>query len=164
MLIPSKIVLHCSATEDSGTKSWGAIRAYHLGKGWSDIGYHYGIEQVGEHIELLRGRPYWQRGAHCKADNRNFDSLGLCVVGNFDDKPPSPTIYAATLWALRCLCYAFWISPSDVYGHREFEKNKTCPGKMWDLDKLRDDIRQSVPEPDDTDAGFIIGVTNERTI
>ena len=157
MLVPSKIVLHCSATEDSESKSWGAIKQYHTNvRGWLDIGYHYGIERVNGGIYLLRGRPYWKRGAHCKAENRNFDSLGVCVVGKFDDKPPESDVYQATLDVLKHLCFTFWVKPDDVYGHREFEKHKTCPGKMWDLDKLRDDLRRVVPELD-IDAGLLIG-------
>lgn len=149
MLVPNKIVLHCSATEDSESKSWEAIRRYHTGvKGWSDIGYHYGLEIVGDEIKWYRGRPYWKRGAHCKAANRNFDSLGVCVVGKFDEAPPNREIYSATIKLLSWLCMAFWISADDVYGHREFEQHKTCPGKMWDLDRVRDDIRVISPKPD----------------
>ena len=157
MLYPNKIVLHCSATKDTPAKSWEAIRRYHMEeKGWNDIGYHYGIEIVGNDIMVYRGRPWWIKGSHCVADGRNHDSLGVCVVGKFDDEPPSHEIYTATLGVLRVLCGVFWIDPSDVYGHREFEDMKTCPGKRWDLGLLRDDLRRVVP-PAEEGAGAKIG-------
>ena len=141
MLVPSKIILHCSATNDTDSLSWEAIRRYHVDRrGWKDIGYHYGIEYVDGGVHLLRGRPWFEKGAHCKAAGRNFDSLGVCTVGKFETPPPAD-IYQATVRVLSTLCYTFWVSPDDVYGHREFEKYKTCPGAGWDLDKLRADIR-----------------------
>ena len=157
MLVPNKIILHCSATKDTESVSWEAIKRYHTqNKGWRDIGYHYGIERVGDRIQLLRGRPWWERGAHCRAANRNFDSLGLCVVGEYDSNPPPPEIYDATVRALTMMCSLFWIKAEDVYGHREFESHKTCPGSKWDLDKLRADIAQIVPPLDDVE-GMKIG-------
>ena len=150
MLLPNKIVIHCSATEDTPAKSWEAIRRYHTEeRGWSDIGYHYGIEMVDDDIMVYRGRPWWEKGAHCKAGGRNHDSLGICVVGKYDDEPPSPQIYTATLDVLKVLCMAFWIRATNVYGHREFEDMKTCPGLKWDLDALRNDLIGMVPSPDE---------------
>lgn len=157
MLLPNKIIVHCSATPDTKALSWEAIRQYHTQqRGWRDIGYHYGIERVDDDIRFLRGRPWWERGAHCRADNRNFDSLGLCVVGEYDEEPPPPEIYDATVKVLVMLCSIFWIKAEDVYGHREFEKHKTCPGMKWDLDQLRRDIGSVVPHPDDK-SGMKIG-------
>lgn len=157
MLLPTKIILHCSATEDTEAKSWDAIRRYHMAeRGWADIGYHYGIEVVGSDIMVYRGRPWWEKGAHCRADGRNHDSLGVCVVGKFDDEPPNPEIYNATLKVLRTICGLLWIDPDDVYGHREFESSKTCPGRAWDLDLLREDLRRVTP-PADERAGAKIG-------
>ncbi len=141
MLLPTKIILHCSATRDTDAKSWEAIRKYHMNElGWDDIGYHYGLENVDGHIMCYRGRPWWDKGAHCKAEGRNHDSLGVCVVGKFDDEPPTPAVYRATLDVLKTLCAVFWIEAKNVYGHREFEDNKTCPGLQWDMDKTRLDL------------------------
>ena len=141
LLIPKKIILHCSATEDTESKSWDAIRRYHIEtNGWSDIGYHYGIERYLGNISYQRGRLPNVMGAHCRAAGRNRDSLGVCVVGKFDDRPPADDILIATYKLLSYLCFVFSIAPKDVYGHREFEDGKTCPGLKWDLDETRDNV------------------------
>ncbi len=89
MLKPEYIVIHHSLTKDGIVADWEAIRKYHREvNGWSDIGYHYGIERVGRRILLQVGRPESEFGAHTKEMHMNSKSLGICVVGNFDQAPP----------------------------------------------------------------------------
>lgn len=160
MLLPSKIIVHCSATEDGPSKSWDAIRRYHVeDRGWNDIGYHYGIEIVDGDIMVYRGRPWWEKGAHCRAAGRNHDSIGVCVVGKFDDEPPSSEIYNATLKTLKILCAVFQIKPDRVYGHSEFELGKTCPGRKWDMSKLRRDLHADMRDAEEQQ-GMKIGETS----
>ncbi len=141
-MIPQYIILHCSATEDSGTASWEAIRDFHVDiRGWRDIGYHYGIEEFDDDLVLLRGRRPFDMGAHCRAGGRNRDSVGLCVVGEFDIEPPDEKKYLATVAVLTSLCFTLGIHPDNIKGHREYEEHKTCPGLMWDLDKTRQDVK-----------------------
>ena len=140
-LVPRRIILHCSATRDSKTYSWDDIRDYHINhNGWVDCGYHYGIEEFDNDILVMRGRPPWEVGAHCRAGGRNYDSLGVCVVGDYDEEPPDLRKYTITVEFLASLCTAFHILPEHVHGHREFESAKTCPGLRWNLDQLREDV------------------------
>ena len=146
-MIPDKIILHCSATPDGASYSWDAIRRYHVEeRGWDDIGYHYGLEWYDDELIIMRGRKPWVMGAHCKAAGRNRDSLGVCVVGEFDSEPPADDVYKAAIQLLTVLCWTFHIPPDSVYGHREFESGKTCPGLKWDLEGVRDDIARLLPE------------------
>lgn len=142
---PDFIIIHHSLTKDSGTVSWGSIRNYHTGpNGWSDIGYHFGVElvQSGQsggyalnEYEILLGRMPDQIGAHCLGKNSN--SVGVCVVGNFDEGPVPPRQWAKALQLVRWLRRQYEIPVERVLGHREAAPNRTCPGKNFDMDRFR---------------------------
>jgi N-acetylmuramoyl-L-alanine amidase len=136
-------------TKDSGTKSWDAIRKYHIETmKMNDIGYHKGIEDVGGIIQVLTGRADTTSGAHTKELGMNSKSIGICVVGNYDIIPP-PLEY---LEILKKICYAYMINYSiptkNILGHREvglmagfdWKKGqfKTCPGRLFDMVAFRD--------------------------
>ena len=137
---PTRIILHCSDTKDSGTVSWGAIRKYHKEvKGWKDIGYHIGLEKIDDYYEILLGRMLNEQGAHC--EGHNIDSIGICFVGQFDDTPPPDMQWLTGVRLVDWLLSIFNLTHNDVYGHREFNPNKSCPGKMFDLDKFRSQLK-----------------------
>lgn len=163
---PTHIILHCSATLDGHNVSWNAIRRYHASwkcegmaitaeaakeigrqgipveKPWSDIGYHFGIEQIGEGYEILMGRMPNEQGAHCHAGGMNRCSLGICFVGAFDRTPPPKSQWQLGLKLVRALMDIYEIPPAFVYGHREIAPWKTCPGLMFSLDRFRRDLQK----------------------
>lgn len=132
---PNKIIIHHSLTKDSRTVSWSAIRKFHKANKFDDIGYHFGIENVRGHTEILFGRFPNVKGAHCRGYNTN--SIGICVVGNFDKKQPSKEKWEALKKLIFHLLEIYPIY--QVVGHGEFNPLKSCPGKMFDMDKLRDE-------------------------
>lgn len=131
-----EIIIHHSATKDSGTVSWDAIRRYHMeDRGWSDIGYHYGIELVGSVYTVMVGRPEHIAGAHTVG--RNAQSLGFCFVGDYDkESPPRPMLEGAAAAVLLPWCRRYNIHPERIRPHSEFA-NKTCPGRLFPMDELR---------------------------
>lgn len=143
---PARIIIHHSLTKDSGTVSWSAIRRYHVvKKGWRDIGYHSGIELVGNDFECFYGRPTTQNGAHTKG--ANVDSLGFCFVGNFDDAPPSnELLYVAVRRVLMPWMVAYHIPLCNVQPHHAFVEGRSCPGKMFDMGKLAVVLLSELPE------------------
>ena len=150
---PEYIIVHCSAGPDRVTRDWPAIRDYHVRvRGWSDIGYHYGVERVGDGFEVVRGRPVFRSGAHCVEQHMNSRSIGICMVGGdpaegFGDKCPLPAgQYRVTVNLAAELCVEYGIKAANVRGHREFNPGKTCPGVGVDLDKLRRDVALKVVE------------------
>lgn len=133
----STIILHHSLTKDTNTVSWGAIRNYHVNNcKWSDIGYHFGIEKMRGQTEIVMGRMPNVRGAHVKG--HNTDSLGICFVGNFDVAPPPYELWLKGVRLVRYLVKVFGVK--EVKGHTEFNSRKSCPGKMFDLDKFRYEV------------------------
>ena len=71
----TKLIVHHSASPRHFTVE--DVREWHLAKGWSDIGYHWVIEEDGS-IQL--GRNAGRIGAHCR--KHNATSVGVCVMGN----------------------------------------------------------------------------------
>ena len=133
---PSIIVVHHSLTKDSQTVSIGPIRDYHTKvNGWTDIGYHFIIENMRGHIEIVCGRMPDRQGAHCKGYNKR--SIGICFVGNFDSISPSNKIWNAGIKLVKFLMRQYNIK--NIVGHHELNPSKSCPGKYFDMDKFRKD-------------------------
>lgn len=143
-MIPEEIILHHSATKDSGTVSWNAIRRYHMNEcAWTDIGYHWGIEYITDpgspqgSYEILMGRMSDAIGAHTSGENNR--SLGICFVGNFDEAPPPEEQWKQGVKLVVWLCKRYGIHPRMIFGHRTFAP-KTCPGTMFDVEKFKQDV------------------------
>jgi hypothetical protein len=138
-MYPDKIIMHHSLTKDSGTVSWNAIRKYHMGvKGWDDIGYHYGIEVIDGRHEILVGRLMTEQGAHTKGQNGS--SLGICLVGNFDVERPVKEMWDLAVSLVDSLCSILYITSNSVYSHNRYAPDRSCPGKVFNMDRFRDDV------------------------
>jgi len=132
---PTEIIVHHSLTQDSGTVSWGAIRKYHMETmGWSDIGYHAGIELVSsggeDNFEVLLGRRWDIPGAHTVGYNNT--SLGLCFVGNFDVVEPPEEALLLGKKVIELWMKLFGISSSNIHPHSAFS-DKSCPGLLFNF-------------------------------
>ena len=142
MFKPDMIVIHHSATRDSGTVSWDAIRQYHMTKmnpPMRDIGYHAGTELVGKIFVGQMGRALDTPGAHTK--HHNAHSLGFCFVGDYDKAVPDETMLVlAAQFVLAPWCRKFAIPVDRIRPHSEFAA-KTCPGLLFPVEHLRDLVR-----------------------
>jgi hypothetical protein len=131
----SEIIVHHSATKDSGTVSWQAIRRYHIEtNGWSDIGYHFGVELVNEQYEALVGRPLIQAGAHTVGHNEK--SIGICFVGDYDATPLPDAMLLKGAQLIAGLLFVCNLTTDALHKHCEFA-NKTCAGNNFDLQELK---------------------------
>jgi hypothetical protein len=107
-------------------------------------GYHYGLEQVDNKPEQIsggwviqKGRPEEMAGAHCLEQGINFKSLGICVIGNYDNQPPAEE--AMNLLAFLCtdICKRHGLTAAKIYPHNLFATYKSCPGKSFPMPLLQ---------------------------
>ena len=126
---------------------------YYFKYPWHDIGYHFVIEDV-KGIVLRKGRKTHEVGAHAyqKMPSRdktlvsiNRQSIGICVVGNFDNYKMSRTKEDKLIDVINILRVGFDIPLSNVLGHREINGvKKSCPGTNVDMNELRAKIDSSL--------------------
>ena len=124
-----KIIVHCS---DSNFGDVAAIDRWHKEFGWAGCGYHYVITNgvIAKHDDydikqdgiIQKGREWKDIGAHCKGHNR--DSIGICLIGknHFTAKQ-----LLVALPNLLLMLGDLGIGAEGIFGHREFDKNRTCP-------------------------------------
>lgn len=169
------VVLHNSASADGEVRDTDGIIKYHTsyrvdynivskeeferrkkaGLGnkfeepWRAVGYHLLIELVGTEHQVCAGRSMNMKGAHAgygKNTYFNDNFIGLCCIGNFDKKAPSPELWDFTAATVRALKKRYQFGNDMVLGHREtfarfnVPPQKTCPGKLWDMDLFRKEL------------------------
>lgn len=128
------IVIHHVGETDRDVSA-AEIHQWHLANGWAGIGYHYVIRKDGT---IERGRPRATLGAH--AEGFNYRSLGINIVGDFEQATPTPQQIesAAQLVAELCNIYSLIPTPETVVGHKDLMQT-ICPGT--NLYAILQDIR-----------------------
>ncbi len=115
-----KIIFHCTDSDHEHHDNYESIYKWHVEEnGWSDIGYQYIILKSGA---VLNARPINKAGAHCHG--QNDDSIGICLTGKNDF---SEEQFSAARDIARELCHAYGLMNAQIFGHRDFNKGKTCP-------------------------------------
>jgi len=132
------IIIHHSATPTGSASHFDRV---HREKGWDGLGYHFviGNGSMTENGRIEAGERWMDQkdGAHAKPE-WNSRAIGICLVGNFEEKDPSPEQLAALESLCRWLYRRCRIPPENVMGHGETHGNQTlCPGKRLDIQALR---------------------------
>ncbi len=124
------IILHHTLTSRD-TTTFEAVNNYHK-KLWNFesnlgyyIGYHYFITGDGK---VYNGRADWEAGAHCYQENKNYDSIGICLTGNFDTEEPSQAQLDSLEILVSDLMERYSIPKDNLKFHREYASYKSCPG------------------------------------
>lgn len=123
---PKKIVLHHA--EDS-ICTVQQIHSWHLGNGWTGIGYHFFVRKDGT---IYRGRPENAIGAHVSGANTN--TLGICAEGSYMTEIMPTAQLNAIKWLIQYLDNKYGQLP--IYGHREVGSSN-CPGTNYPLAELK---------------------------
>lgn len=123
-LVPRKatslIVIHHTKIPGMTVAS---IHDLHLKNGWAGIGYHKVILPDGS---LAEGRTEPMIGAHALGANR--ESLGIVLVGDFDNDQPSPAQMATLVSLTASLMKKYGLAAAAVVPHRAVTDGTTCPG------------------------------------
>ena len=121
-----KIIIHCSDTKENVFFNSEDIQAWHLQRGFNDIGYHYVILLDGT-VEL--GRDVLLVGAHAYGHNQH--SIGICYIGGLDsDETPKDTRTPLQKEALSKLLKKIkeCFKDVEILGHRDLPNvSKACP-------------------------------------
>ncbi len=99
------LIVHHSAGSNTASDWAAVVRSiwhYHVDvHGWADIGYNWLIDPNGV---LYEGRPDNVKGAHFSGHNSG--TMGVCVLGNFQDADPKVSPSAAAIETLEhLLCW-----------------------------------------------------------
>ncbi len=140
------IVIHHSA---SSKDSPSIMDTYHRQNGMENgLAYHFVIGGSGSRMD--DGEFYigdrWKhqlQGGHVHSAKLNDESIGICLVGNFNDAPPTPKqmqVLADLIIHLMDLCN---LTPDDVYTHVGINPVPTeCPGSKFLVKDLKASLRR----------------------
>lgn len=140
------IVVHHSATDFGSAQKFDRD---HRAQGWDELGYHFVIDNgKGGPDGRVEIGPRWTKqkhGAHAKtADDRyNNFGIGICLVGNFDNGPPTPKQMQALAELIAFLQFQYGIPPGNVIGHRD-TKATACPGRYLNIAAVREQASQRI--------------------
>ena len=95
------------------------------------IAYHY---IIGVNWEIDKTRQIKEVGYHASNRGVNQESIGICLVWNFDLYQPTQDQYKALKELIEELKSGFGYNIT-IHGHNEF-CNKSCPWKNFDFQKL----------------------------
>jgi hypothetical protein len=146
-----QIVIHHSA---SASGSVASIDAEHrrrvdaAGQPWLGIGYHFVIGN-GNGMNEAQVEPTfrWREqlpGAHAGVAEANATGIGICLIGNLEDAPPTPRQLAAAVRLTRALAAEFDIAPADIVRHGDL-KATACPGRAFPWEEFHAAVVASAP-------------------
>lgn len=134
------IVLHHSATRRG---SVALFDPQHRAKGWGGVGYAFvignGTDTGDGEIEVTFRWREQRDGVHAKG----WDdvSIGICLVGNYEETPPTPAQREALVRLLRHLRRRFSIPAERVVAHKKLNPT-ACPGRLF---PMQDVVGASAP-------------------
>ncbi len=131
------VVLHHSASATGGYDQ--IDREHRKVLGWEGCGYHFvignGTDSPDGKIEVAQRWSNQKNGVHCR-NGKNPDvneyGIGICLVGDLDDAPPTPRQVAAARALVTYLGDRYTISADRIETHAHLANGPTaCPGKLF---------------------------------
>lgn len=130
---PKSVIIHHTAADNLTPEM---INEDHKHKGYGGIGYHFYIRTDGT---VYRGRPEEYAGAH--TIGRNFDSIGICLEGNFENDTITEEEEKALVMLSTDMIIKYNIA--DIIGHKDAYQT-LCPGKNISLEDIRGKVEDEI--------------------
>ena len=136
-----RIIIHHSATPIDDALN---MHKVHLARGMKNgLAYHFvisnGSRKARDGEIYLSNRWKGQLdGGHVKKHSANQTSIGICLIGNFEVRPPTSKQISALEGLCEYLMKRCKLRANDVTTHTIFHpKHTVCPGKHFSLSGLR---------------------------
>lgn len=131
------IVLHHTASTSGSVDSIDEThqqRTDSSGNPWRGIGYHFVIGNGnGMPDGAIEPTFRWQEqssGAHAGINEYNRLGIGICLVGNFEESPPSPAQVAAVKRLVAALKAQCGLETDQILRHGDLKATE-CPGQFF---------------------------------
>jgi len=137
-----RIVIHHSATPSGNPESFD--RYHREARKWENgLGYHFvignGNGMADGEVALSRRWLEQLDGAHVKGreGNENSWSIGICLVGNFNETLPTERQLASLKGVLTFLRREYGIGLAEICGHNQVAAGPTdCPGAFFFVNEV----------------------------
>lgn len=145
-IVPNRwkyIVIHHSAT-DSGTLK--GMDRYHRQQGMENgLAYHFviGNGRGMEDGEIAIGSRWLEQlqGGHLASESLNVNSIGICLVGNFEARKPTARQLASLHTLADYLMELCRLKPSALKTHQQINPVHTrCPGRHFPAKSVFSDL------------------------
>jgi N-acetyl-anhydromuramyl-L-alanine amidase AmpD len=128
------IVVHHSVTPNQDWyKVSKSINASHRERGFpvSSLGYYIGYHAIIDPDGyILQTRDYDEIGAHAGVGDWNKKSIGVCLIGNFEEKEPTNKQLHSLAAFIERQAKAYNIPRSNIKYHGELKKTACCGSKL----------------------------------
>lgn len=127
----TNIVIHHSATAQKpiddvldGINNSHKTRNFPIGSMGLYVGYHYLVDLNGR---VLQTRDDSDVGAHCREQQMNYKSIGICLIGNFMSDKLTNKQEKSLVNLLKALKKKYKINTEAIKLHRDY-KQTACAG------------------------------------
>ncbi len=168
-LRPTRLVLHHTYRPTigqwRGLRSMRGMQRFYATKGWSAAPHVYAAP---DGIWLFT--PLRDIGVHAGSGNGSRDagwySIGLEMVGDFDDQQPSGAVWDNALAVMGGLSIALNIPPSQLISfHRDYTNQKSCPGQAITKEWVWAEVERWIAaQPGAAPAPFTAGLAEELRV
>jgi N-acetyl-anhydromuramyl-L-alanine amidase AmpD len=149
------IIVHHSATPGGNAADFSRL---HRQKGWDDVAYHFvidngrggpdgALEVTSRWREQKHGAHAGRLVGHAAAERNEFNEfgIGICLVGDFERRPPTPKQVDTLVSLITGLRARFNIPAAEIAGHGEVT-HTDCPGRCFPWASVL--ARLQLPRPD----------------